>query len=161
MSSTVFTALIILALCSMYGFASVTSFSLLISQTAGSALKSKRLQNLKNSDVLSIVYLIDKFEDQDNRVPTQSVDACEVPDESEEDLDTAKLIDDIDRLTDILGSIIKRENKEIYELYTEFRGLALARSKGDLKALGKMVSLGAKISPENAVYIHPFMSCYS
>lgn len=64
---------------------------------------------------------------------------------------TSKLLHDISLLTDILGGIIKRENKDIYDIFIEFRKLALARSAGDRSALGKMVALSATISPERAL----------
>lgn len=137
---------------SIHCFACVSAFHLLISTTHkhshGSSLKSQRLDNLvglMSSDVTAIIPYIETYEDIDVKASESSSD-----DDSAE-LDTAKLVQDIDKLTEILGGIIKRENKEVYELYTEFRGHALSRSKGDKKSLSKMLLLGSKISPENGL----------
>ena len=157
-AATVFVVYLVLIICSIFGFASVNSFSLISSQGAGNSLKSKKLQSFKDpTNVDNILALVDQFEEQDSKAYTpQTIEtsSCEVPDDLAGDVDTATLIKDIDKLTDILGSIVKRENNEVYELYSEFRALALARSKGDAlstNALSKMISLASKMSPEQAV----------
>ena len=48
--------------------------------------------------------------------------------ESFEDPKTRPLLNDVKLLTDILGSIVKREDPEVFELYEKFKKLALDRA---------------------------------
>ena len=120
----------------------------IISLTGGSTLKSKRIPSLNKSDVSSISSILDSFEgmgfvaesttDKSNDLKTHAGD-------------TSKLLKDISLLTDILGGIINREDKEVYEIFNEFRKHALARAAGDKTALSKMVTLASSIGPEKAL----------
>jgi hypothetical protein len=64
---------------------------------------------------------------------------------------TKPLVADIERLTAILGDVIRTENPKVYDLYERFRAHALARAnQNDGAALERMVACGVKISAEDA-----------
>ena len=53
---------------------------------------------------------------------------------------------DIDLLLNKLGEVIKREDEKVYEVFESFRAHAVARSQGDLDALGRMIADSKELS---------------
>lgn len=120
----------------------------ILSLSGGSTLKSKRIPTLNKSDVSSFSSTLDSFEGIGfiAEPAAEKIDDLNAPEG-----DTNRLLKDITLLTDILGGIINREDKEVYEIFNEFRKHALARATGDRTALSKMVALSSSISPEKAL----------
>merc|ERR1711871_143724 len=120
----------------------------IISLTGGSTLKSKRIPSLNKSDVSSISSILETFEGMGYVAESKTDKSNDLKAQAG---DTSKLLKDISLLTDILGGIINREDKEVYEIFNEFRKHALARAAGDKNALSKMVTLASSITPEKAL----------
>jgi phosphoenolpyruvate carboxylase len=67
---------------------------------------------------------------------------------------TAPLLEDIEKLSGILGAVIKSENKKAFDLYEAFKAHALARTNlDDKEALGRMINCAVKISPDDALSV--------
>jgi phosphoenolpyruvate carboxylase len=64
---------------------------------------------------------------------------------------TLPLINDINRLSEILSNIINMESKRVHDLYLIFCNYALARSSGDEKALNQMIEAAKTMTPEDAL----------
>eukprot|EP01041_Mallomonas_annulata_P010309 gene10309-21509_t len=84
-------------------------------------------------------------------ISSDELNGCRLDLNELDDDETAPLISHIEKLSQILGEVVKRENPNVYELYEKFCAHALARSNhNDKEALPKMVECGRKISSEDA-----------
>ena len=71
--------------------------------------------------------------------------------DSDYDIYTQPLIDDIARLSGFLSDIVQTESKPIHDHYETLKAFALARSNGDQDALNKMTKYVENISAEDAL----------
>lgn len=70
------------------------------------------------------------------------------------------LLRDIERLSDILGSVVERDNPEVYGIFSRFRNHGENRQKdvNDVEPLQRMVQCAKDLSNENALGV---MRCFS
>ena len=71
--------------------------------------------------------------------------------DANDEIYTLPLINDINRLSEILSNIINTESKPIHDLYLTFINCALAHSNGDENALFPMINLAKTMTAEDAL----------
>lgn len=71
--------------------------------------------------------------------------------DANDEIYTLPLINDINRLSEILSNIINTESKPVHDLYLTFINCALAHSSGDEGALSPMISVAKTMTAEDAL----------
>lgn len=63
----------------------------------------------------------------------------------------APLLQDLEKLSSVLGEIVQQEDASIHDLYQTFRQLGLDRANGDTEALPKMIQKAQQLSAPEAL----------
>lgn len=63
----------------------------------------------------------------------------------------APLLQDLEKLSSVLGEIVQEEDASIHDLYQTFRQLGLDRANGDTEALPKMIQKAQQLSAPEAL----------
>ena len=109
------------------------------------SIKSHDTNNLEHDKILSSKY--SKFLLQGTSKKTYTFEGSDAGDE----IYTLPLVNDINRLSEILSNIINMESKRVHDLYLIFCNYALARSHGDENALNQMIEAAKTMTPEDAL----------